>query len=106
MKYYSFPRNKLITDASDTDDVFGFGWIFLEFFSEAENEIIYGAGSGYCIVSPNFVQQIVAVNDLVFVANKVSHDLKLLVGKADFGILIKRLKILKIKKNLAVFEAG
>lgn len=51
---------EFVADAVDGEEVFGFGAVVAQFFSQLDNYLVEGARRAIIVLAPDFIQQAVA----------------------------------------------
>ena len=74
-------HGKLVADAVDGEEVFGFAGIVAEFFAELDNDLVQRAGGAEIIVTPNFIEQPVAGEDFARMRVKKLQEFQFLGGE-------------------------
>src|SRR5580698_5595444 len=96
-------RNKLIPCSIDRQQVLRVGRVRLQLLPQLENLIIHRAGGWVGIISPHFVEQQFAAQNLFGMVGEELQQLELMRGKSDGRASALRSHFLKI--DLAIVEA-
>ena len=62
-------------------EMYGTGWIFLQFLAKFENVVIDRASGGIVLITPDFVKQFVTADDAVGILHEELESLEFLGGQ-------------------------
>src|SRR5215212_4224390 len=93
--------DEAVADPMNRNDVLRLRWVRFDFLTQPGDMIINRAGNGTALISPNFVQQLIACDDFTATPNQVAQDLKLASGKIQRLAAFARREFLKVQLDIA-----
>src|SRR5215208_3374075 len=93
--------DEAVADPMNRNDVLRLRRVRFDFLTQPRDMIVDRAGNRTALISPNFVQQLIACDDLTATPNQVAQDLKFASGKIQRLAAFARREFLKVQLDIA-----